>query len=161
MRKVKSKVDEKTTYRVTDKHITILRDGESVTITHGRLDGFASRLKEDFRNELLAIRLEQRGRDCPICGTRFYKVRSNIYCTPECAAEANRRKTKKRNELLKEVRIIPEEPKMRISEAGRIEREARKKGLHYADIQKAETLAMIGRINTNIEPVKKRFIIYD
>ncbi len=146
MRKVKSKVDDKTTYRVTDKYITILRDGESVTVKYSSLDSFASRLKDDFKNELLSIRLEQRGRDCPICDTRFYNVRANIYCTPECAKEANRRNMRKHQALLKEARKTLAEPKIRKSEAGRIEREARKKGLHYADIQKQKTLAMVGGI---------------
>ena len=57
--------------------------------------------------------------------------------------------------------LTRENKKVHKSDAGKIEREARKKGLRYADIQKAETLAMIGRINTEIEPVKKGFIIYD
>ena len=144
MRKVKSKIDEKTTYKVTDKYITILRDGESVTITHGRLDGFANRLKEEFKNELLDIRLEQRGRNCPLCSTRFYKAKSNIYCSLECSREANRRNARKYQKALNKSNSV--EPSIRISNAGEIEREARENGLHYADIQKQKTLAMVGGI---------------
>lgn len=158
MKKVKSKVDEKTTYHVTDKYITILRDGESATVKYSTLEQFASRLKEGIKDELLAIRLEHKGRVCPLCETLFYKAKSNIYCSPECSKEANRRNSLKYQKALKKSNSI--EPDIRISNAGEIEREARKKGLRYADIQKAETLAMIGRIDTTIKP-KPRFIIYD
>ena len=147
MRKIKSNVDLKTTYHVTDKYITIHRDGESATVRYGTLDSFASRLKEGIRNELLDIRLEQRGRDCPICGRRFYSVKSKKYCTTECCQEGNRRYARKRQEELKSTKndnLLKEN--IRKSNAGKIEREARKRGLHYADIQKQKTLAMIGRI---------------
>ena len=147
MRKIKSNVDLKTTYHVTDKYITIHRDGESATVGYGTLDSFASRLKEDIRNELLDIRLEHKGRVCPICSTRFYVATARIYCTPECSAEANRRNAQKNNAIVKGVHADNlDEPNIRKSNAGKIEREARKRGLHYADIQKQKTLAMVGGI---------------
>lgn len=156
MKKVKSKVDDKTTYQVTDRHITILRDGESATLNFSTMENTARIFRAEIQEELLAIRLEHKGRECPICNTRFYKAKSNIYCSSECSKEANRRNAKKYQKALRKDNSA--EPNIRISNAGEIEREARKKGLRYADIQKAETLSMIGRIDTTIKP-KPRFII--
>ena len=59
MEKVKSKVDEKTTYKVSDKQITVLRDGESATLNFYGLENTARIFKDEIREELLAIRFEK------------------------------------------------------------------------------------------------------
>lgn len=33
---------------------------------------------------------------CPICESEFIKTRNRVYCSPECNAEANRRRAKQR-----------------------------------------------------------------
>ena len=139
MKKVKSKVDDKTTYKVTDNNITILRDGESATVNFGSLDTFASRLREDIRDELLAIRLEEKGRDCQICGARFYSLRSQKYCGQECAKEGNRRIVKENQRLMKESNLAKrgesEPRKKRKSQLSSINNKAKEMGMSYGQYQ--------------------------
>ena len=139
MRKVKSKVDDKTTYKVADHNITILRDGESATVNYGSLDSFASRLREDIRDELLAIRLEEKGRVCPICDASFYSLRSQKYCGQECAKEGNRRIVKENQRLLKESKLLKrgnsEKPKKRKSQLSAINNKAKEMGMSYGQYQ--------------------------
>lgn len=79
--------------------------------------------------------------DCCVCGKTFLKRRhqQRYTCSPECTRafgrvrsntvdQKERRKKKHKSHLVK------------------IEKDARKKGLHYADIQKQKTLAMVGGI---------------
>lgn len=135
MKKVKSKIDDKTTYHVGDKHITILRDGESATVAYGTLENFASRLKESIKDELLAIRLEHKGKDCPICSKRFYIKGCNTYCSPECAKEANRRNLREKQELIKKPKDNSVKPKKRESQISEINKNARSLGMSYGQYQ--------------------------
>lgn len=65
---------------------------------------------------------------CQKCKARFKRQSNELRC-PACT-EKN----------------PPKEKKKRVSQVAEIERKARAQGLRYADIQKAETLAMIGKI---------------
>ena len=77
--------------------------------------------------------------DCAYCGKSFviYDGFNAKYCSAKCRAAVHREEKKSTYE---------KEKKRKISQCGEIEKEARKIGLHYADIQKQETLAMIGKI---------------
>lgn len=79
--------------------------------------------------------------DCSVCGKTFLKRRhqQKYTCSPECTKEfgkahsgtvdhATRKKKKKKSQIVK------------------IEKEARKNGLHYADIQMQKTLEMVGGV---------------
>ena len=135
MKKVKSKIDEKTTYHVGDRSITILRDGESATVNFGTLENFASRLKESIKDELLAIRLEHKGRNCPICNGRFYNKKSNIYCSRECSKEANRRNVKKWNANVKKPKEKSAKANNRKSQLSEINNKAKALGMSYGQYQ--------------------------
>lgn len=65
---------------------------------------------------------------CKKCKGRFKRQENELKC-PDCAKKDP-----------------PKEKKKRVSQVAEIERKARAQGLRYADIQKAETLAMIGKI---------------
>ena len=77
--------------------------------------------------------------DCTVCGKTFTKRRhqQKYTCSPQCTKEFGKahqgtidrtKKKKKKDQIVK------------------IEKDARKKGLHYADIQKQKTLAMVGGV---------------
>ena len=77
--------------------------------------------------------------DCSVCGKTFTKIRhqQKYVCSIECSKEytqtiiGNTGRGKK---------------KKKVSQIVKIEKEARAKGLYYADIQKQKTLAMVGGV---------------
>ena len=77
--------------------------------------------------------------DCTICGKTFTKRRNQqkYVCSAECGKEYQR---------LHKGQVDQTGKKKRANNIVAIEKQARKKGLHYADIQKQETLAMVGRV---------------
>lgn len=87
---------------------------------------------------------------CLVCGKVFQKSKnsSRQTCSNEC----------KKNLWSKSTR---ERKKANQHSLAKTEGLAREKGLHYADIQKQKTLAMVGGVKTELEPRKPRFIIYD
>ncbi len=87
--------------------------------------------------------LKERGREdveveCSVCGKLFKKKRNQqkYTCSRECTKEFGKAHDGK----------IDRTNKKHNSQLVKIEKDARKKGLHYADIQKQKTLAMVGGI---------------
>lgn len=76
--------------------------------------------------------------------SRIYKVKPWATCK-KCKARFKRQEHEVRCPACTKT-DPPKENKKRVSQVAEIERKARAQGLRYADIQKAETLAMIGRI---------------
>lgn len=69
---------------------------------------------------------------CKKCNARFKRRGNELRC-PACIEKSPPKENKKKDEI-------------RPSRIVEIERKARAQGLRYADIQKAETLAMVGKI---------------
>jgi hypothetical protein len=76
--------------------------------------------------------------DCTVCGKTFIKKRhqQKYVCSPECAKEFGKAHDGK----------IDRTKKKHKSQVGKIEKDARKRGLHYADIQKQKTLELVGGV---------------
>lgn len=125
MEAIKSKVDKETVYKIFDNKITITRGGDSLQIAYSNLDETIKIFKAEIQDEIRALRDSEKGRRCKHCDKFFISERKRKYCSNECSKAAEKKSK---------------------SDVATIEREARKKGLRYADIQIAETLAMIGSI---------------
>ena len=84
---------------------------------------------------------------CVICGKTFMKQKNlgRITCSDEC--EKVHRNARIKETWGKDVRKT-EQPrkKKKKSQLAKIEKEARAKGLYYADIQKQKTLEMVGGV---------------
>ncbi len=85
-------------------------------------------------------------RKCEICGKEFTPKAGNAkFCSEECRKQREKFYIENRKPRKREPEIKPKE-KVRPSKAFDIEAEARKEGKHYADIQKEQTLKMVGKV---------------
>lgn len=196
METIKSKFDKDTVYKVTDKAVTISKDGEDMKIPIRQIPKMAGTFIPEIKAELLDIYEKNLPEEkpteipCAICGKLFPKQGRKRVCSHECRKKslvrqnAERRKKaaeeKRKNGVEKVCKYCGKkfvlhdsfnqeyctvkcrdaiknadrkstfetkrEKKKKISQCGEIERNARKIGLRYADIQKQETLAMVGSI---------------
>lgn len=90
---------------------------------------------------------------CLVCGKTFTKKRNSerTTCSPECSKHLN---TSRIKESWNDRMPTPQQKndvesrsrKKKKPDCGKVERDARKRGLHYADIQKQKTLAMVGGV---------------
>lgn len=114
------------------------------------------------KNERQAQRNKQPVEDvCVECGHSFIKpyISKRRTCSKECLSKYKSKTIKESVNASAEE--LNREKKEKKSNIVKIEKDARKNGLHYADIQKQKTLAMVGSVKTELEPRKPRFIIYD
>ena len=109
MEAIKSKIDSETTYKVTDKQITVSRGGDSLQIAFTNLEDTIKVFREDIKAEILSIRDEKRGKNCPVCNSFFLPVRRQKYCSKECCKMAVNERSKEFREKQKEAK--KEQPK--------------------------------------------------
>lgn len=96
----------------------------------------------------VAVRTTKYNLVCAECGKEFVsKSATRKYCSQDCSKLAARRrvainnaKPKKRNKEIRKMRDV------RPSKAFALEQQARDNWMHYADIQKAKTLEMVGGV---------------
>lgn len=194
MEKIRSKFDDETIYKVTDKAVTISRNGDELKIPIGLIPQMSAPFIGEIQAELFEFYDKKYPEvPCPVCNKPMRQFHNKKYCSPECQSEANNKKrkrtcaeetAKKREKgLEKECAYCGEKfilydnfhtkycspeckkgaatkqrntqrsttyqekkKKKRKSQLDNILKEARSKGLSYADIQKQETLAMVGGI---------------
>lgn len=148
MKIVQSKFDAETIYKVTDNAVTISRNGDEMKFPIYLIPVVANPLPlpQEIKDELFEFFDKKYPEvSCSICGKPMRQIGKRKYCSDECRknaiaiqreAQASERRTAYQKAKTKK----------KISQCGEIERKARKIGLRYADIQKQETLAMVGRI---------------
>ena len=154
MELIESKVIEGTTYKVSGNTLIIKKDGEEMRITFANLETMANRFHEGIRDEVFEIYRQARTKACLYCGKPFLaEMTHRKYCSDKCCYEQQNATARSRREEIREMRKARESKrkKKHVSKLTEKEREMRKIGLHYADIQKKETLAMVGRIQIPYE----------
>lgn len=89
---------------------------------------------------------------CKVCGKQFTSTgTTTICCSEKCRVERRRERERQRYQE----KSLRTGAGIRPSGAFKKERELRKNGLHYRDAQVAETLAMVGSIDTSRYGVEK------
>lgn len=131
MEEIRSKVDSETTYKVTDKHITVVRGGDSLQVAFVNLEDTIKVFREDIKEEILRVRDEKKGHCCPVCNSFFLPVRRQKYCSKECCRKATIARSKEWREKHKEIEK-PEPKKSRLNE---ICKEAKEHGMSYGQYQ--------------------------
>lgn len=169
--KIYSKVDPDTYYVSTSVHVRMCRNGDRLTIPNLQIPEQAKRFNPAIQAELMAIYDEKHPLiTCGCCGKEFRRTENRKYCSSECQEEAkkNRRKayentprtcvwchekflpknyskycSTKCKKAAEEVVTEQETWESRLDEKLQ---QAATMGISYADIQKQETLKLVGRV---------------
>ena len=131
MEEIRSKIDSETTYKVTDKQITVSRGGDSLRISFENLEETIRVFREDIKAEILAIRDAKKGSNCPVCDTFFFAKGNRKYCCRECAKLANIQRSKDWRVKNKEI----EKTKPEIRGINEICKVAKELGMSYGQYQ--------------------------
>lgn len=95
-------------------------------------------------------------RVCPVCGKAFTATRHNVTCSRECSHERVLEQQRIRNQAEREKRLEEKLPRAKRTRKEKkldldgVIKQAHDAGLTYADMQRAKSLEMAGRIDTTL-----------
>jgi len=172
---VQSKFDPATYYVVTSKYVRICRDGDKMTISYGQLPEQAKRFMPEIQEELMAIYTQKHPLvSCKWCGKPFHEGANKLYCSDECKHAAGNERSRLRQCVQFQTcvwcgkefqgyngrKYCSKACKKESMSANRKEdtrgtweshlqeklQQAEAQGMTYAEMQKAETLKMVGKV---------------
>ncbi len=161
---VQSKFDKDTHYVVTSGYVRICREGDKMTISMVNIPEQAKRFRAEIQEELMAIWVEKHPLiPCKLCGKMFHKGSKRRYCSPECSDKANRINMREKQLQHKVVckrcgqtftgrvdkRFCSPECKKKKKWESHLQEKlqlAEANGTTYAEMQRQETLKMVGRV---------------
>lgn len=172
---VQSKFDPSTYYVVTSKYVRICRDGDKMTMSYTQLPEQAKRFRQEIQEELMAIYTQKHPLiSCGWCGKQFHEGANKRYCSKECshAAKSEKIRQAQRHQLQtcvwcgktfegygkrkycsatckKENMAAQKTEEFRPTQESHLQEKlqlAESKGMTYAEMQKQETLKMVGKV---------------